>query len=152
MRAELVAIRTALIRFEDHPWLGVFTKSLSSLQVIRLHYYKPGLSIAPHYHHHMLLFQSISHLLETRMETGCSTSLRKIGAHTHIQGNGLADAMAKLDAKDYDTLPQEQTMRDEIGAIAPQPPLWVIYTANLPARVRSMKCGSVRNRFGMIID
>ena len=83
MRAELVAIHTALTRFEDHSWLGVFTDSLSSLHAIHLHYYRPGLSIAPHYHHHMLLLQSISHLLETRREKGYSTSLRKIRAHTH---------------------------------------------------------------------
>jgi len=31
MRAELAAIHTALTRFEDHSWLGVFTDSLSSL-------------------------------------------------------------------------------------------------------------------------
>ena len=55
MRAELVAIHTALTKFEDHPWIGVFTDSLSSLQAIRLHYYRPGLTTAPHYHHHMLL-------------------------------------------------------------------------------------------------
>jgi hypothetical protein len=56
MRAELVAIHTALTMFEDHSWLGVFTDSLSGLQAIRLHYYRPDLTIAPHhYHHHMLL-------------------------------------------------------------------------------------------------
>ena len=31
MRAELVAIHTALTKFEDHSWIGVFTDSLSSL-------------------------------------------------------------------------------------------------------------------------
>ena len=31
MRAELVAIHTSLTKFEDHPWIGVFTDSLSSL-------------------------------------------------------------------------------------------------------------------------
>ena len=55
MRAELVAIHTALSTFADHPWIGVFTYSLSILQAIRLHYYKPGIAMAPHYHHHMLL-------------------------------------------------------------------------------------------------
>ena len=55
MRAELVEIHTALTRFEDHSWLCVFLDSLSNLLTMRLHYYKPGLSIAPHYHHHMLL-------------------------------------------------------------------------------------------------
>jgi predicted enzyme related to lactoylglutathione lyase len=55
VRAELVAIHTALTRFEDNSWIGIFTDSLSSLHAIRLHYYRPGLTIAPHYHHHMLL-------------------------------------------------------------------------------------------------
>ena len=59
MRAELVAIHTALSNFEDDPWIGVFTDSLSNLQAIRLHYYKPGLATTPHYHHHMLLLQRI---------------------------------------------------------------------------------------------
>ena len=83
MHVKLVAIHTALTRFEDHSWLGVFTYLLSSLRAIRLHYYRPGLLIAPHYHHHMLLLQSISHLFETRTEKGYSTSLRKIRVHTH---------------------------------------------------------------------
>ena len=55
MRAELVVTHTARTRFEDHSWLCIFTDSLSNLQAIRLHYYRPGLSIALHYHHHMLL-------------------------------------------------------------------------------------------------
>ena len=67
IRAELVAIHTALTRFEDHSWFGVFTDSLSNLQAIRLHYYRPGLTIAPNYHHHMLLLQSISHVTDIRI-------------------------------------------------------------------------------------
>ncbi len=96
MRAELVEIHTVLTRFEGHSCLGVFTYSLSILRTIRLHYYRPGLSIAPHYHHHMLFLQSISNLLESRQEKGYSTSLRKIKAHTHIRSNDLVDAAAKL--------------------------------------------------------
>ena len=92
MRTELVAIHTALNRFEDHSWIGVFTNSLSNLQAIRLHYYRPGLTIAPHYHHHMLLLQTISNLLENRWGKGFSTTLRKNKAHTHIRDNDLADA------------------------------------------------------------
>ena len=126
MRVELVAIHTALTILENHPWLGIFPDFLSSLQAIRLHYYRPGLAIAPHYHQHMLLFQSISQLLETRRESGYSTSLRKVREYTHICGNDLADAAAKLAVTDYDTLPPEQTMRVEIGAIAPRPPFWVM--------------------------
>ena len=55
MRAELVAIHIALAKFEEHPLIGVFTDSLSSLQALRLYYYRPGLTTAPHYHHQMLL-------------------------------------------------------------------------------------------------
>ncbi len=65
IRDEQVAIHTALTRFEDHSWLGVFIYSISILQAIRLHYYRRGLSIAPQYHHHVLLLQSISQLFET---------------------------------------------------------------------------------------
>ena len=55
MRAELEAIHTALTRFADHPWIGVFTYSLSNFHAIRFHYHRPGLTLAPHYHDHMLL-------------------------------------------------------------------------------------------------
>ncbi len=111
MRSELVEIRTALSKFEDHSWLDVFTNSLSSLQAIRLHYYKPGLLVAPHYHHHMLLLQIISHLLEARRENGYTAALRNIRAHTRIRDNNLADVLAKQVVADYDTLPREHTMR-----------------------------------------
>ncbi len=141
MRAELVAIHTALTRFEDHSWLGVFTYSISSLQAIRLHYYKPGLTIAPHYHHHMLLLQRISNLLETRREKGYSTSLRKIRVHTHIRGNDLADAAAKLAVTYFDTLSDDQTARVDIGAIAPRPPFRVMYTANPPTPTPALAIG-----------
>ena len=34
MRAELVAIHTALTTFENHEWIGIFTDSLTDLQAI----------------------------------------------------------------------------------------------------------------------
>jgi len=117
------------------------TDSLSSLQTIRLHYYRPGLTIASHYHHHMLLLHSISHLLDTRRKKGYSTSLQKIRAHTHIRGNELTDAADRLAVTDYDTLPREQTTRVEIGAIAPRPPYWVMYTANPPTSTPALATG-----------
>ncbi len=79
MRVQLVAIHTALTRFEDHPWLGIFTDSLSSLQAIRLHYYKPGLTTAPRYHHHMLLLQSISDHLDTAGKKATPLPFGKFG-------------------------------------------------------------------------
>ena len=80
MWAELVAIHTALSRFEEKSWLGILIDSLFSLNAIRLHYYKPGLPPPPHYHYHMTLLQSISHLLESCREKGFFTCLRKIRA------------------------------------------------------------------------
>ncbi len=78
----------------------------------------------------MLLLQSITYLLETRWENGYSTVQRKIRAHTHIRGNDLADAAAKLAVTDYDTLPGENTLRVDVGSIAPRTPFWVMYTAS----------------------
>ncbi len=78
----------------------------------------------------MLVIQAISHLLEARRKNGYSTVLRKIRAHTHIRGNDLTDAAAKPAVTDYDTLPSGQTMTIDIGAIAPRPQFWVVYTAN----------------------
>jgi ribonuclease HI len=141
MRAELVAIHTALATFAEHTWLGIFTDSLSSIQAIRLRFTRPGLSSAPHYHHHMLLLQSICHLLEARIEKGFYTTIRKIRAHSHIRGNDLADTAAKLAVTDFDTLPTEQTLRVDTGAIAPRPPFWVMYTANPAAPTPALSTG-----------
>jgi ribonuclease HI len=41
MRAELVAIYTALDKLAAHEWVGIFTDSLSSLQAIRHRYTNP---------------------------------------------------------------------------------------------------------------
>jgi hypothetical protein len=49
-----------------------------------------------------------------------------------MRGNDLANAAAKLAVTDYDTLLGDQTARVEIGAIAPRPPFWGMYTANPP--------------------
>ncbi len=50
MRAESVAIHTALSTFSTHNWIGIFTDSLS----------------AKHYHHHRLMLDIITDLLKTR--------------------------------------------------------------------------------------
>ena len=66
MRAELVAIHTALSTVSTHIWIVIFTNSLSSLQAIRQHHTNPGTTSAKHYHHHRLLLESITDLMETR--------------------------------------------------------------------------------------
>ena len=132
MRAELVAIHTALTVFSTHEWIGIFTDSLSSLQAIEHHHTNPGICTAKYYHHHMLLLESITDLLEARRQAGQYTTLHKIRAHTNIRGNDLADAAAKLAVRSFDTLPPDQTIRVDIGGIAPRPKHWVMYTANPP--------------------
>ena len=66
MRAELLAIYTALSTFSTHNWIGIFTYSVSSLQAIRHQHNNPGTTSAKHYHHHILLLDIITDLLETR--------------------------------------------------------------------------------------
>ena len=84
-----------------------------------------------------------THLKPPRVspKKGYSTSLRNIRAHTHIRGKNLADAAAKLSVTDCDTLPSEQTMRVEIGAMAPRPPSWLMYTANHPTPTHALATG-----------
>ena len=48
MRAELVAIPTALSTFSTHEWIGIFTDFLSSLQAIRHHHTNHGTTSAKH--------------------------------------------------------------------------------------------------------
>ena len=123
MRAELVAIHTALTTFDAHDWISIFADSLSSLQAIRHHHTNPGTTSAKNYHHHNLLSGSIADLLETRRLVGLSNTLSKIRGHTNIRGNDLADAdaPAKLAVTHFDTLPPLQKRRVDIGEIAPRP-------------------------------
>ncbi len=90
MRAEIVAIHTALTTFSTHGWVGIFTDSLSSLQAIRQPHTNHGITSAKHYHHHKLMLDSITDLLETRIRSGLSTTFHKIRAHTNIRVNDLA--------------------------------------------------------------
>ena len=126
MRVGLGTIHTALTTFSTHEWIGIFTDSISSLQAIRHHHTNPGTTSAKHYHHHRLLLDSITHLLETRRESGLSTTLHKIKTHTNVRGNDLADAAAKLAVKNCDALPPTQTRLVEIGEIAPRPNYWAM--------------------------
>ena len=63
---------------------------------------------------------------------GRRTTLYKIRAHTDIRGNDLADTAAKLAVRSFGTLPPNQTLRVDIGEIAPRPPYWIMYTAKPP--------------------
>jgi len=128
-RAEMVAIHTALTTFSTHDRLGIFTDSLSSLQATRHHHTNPGATSANRYHHHKLLLDSITDLLETRRLSGLRTTLHKIRAHINIRGNDLADAAAKPAVTHYDTLPLQQTRRVETGETVPRPNYWVMYSA-----------------------
>ncbi len=75
MRTELVAIHTALSTFSTHNTIGIFTVSLFSLKAIRHLHTNPGTTNAKHYHHHSLLLESITDLLEARQRAGLSTTL-----------------------------------------------------------------------------
>jgi ribonuclease HI len=55
MRAELVAIHTALDELATYEWVGIFADSLSNVQAIRHHYTHQGLSSPQNYYHHFLL-------------------------------------------------------------------------------------------------
>jgi hypothetical protein len=63
MRAELVGIHAALTKFENLPWVGIFTDSMSNLQAIRSFHDQPGISGPLHYHHHSTLIHNIVALL-----------------------------------------------------------------------------------------
>ncbi len=107
-RAELVVIYTALTKFAEHEWIGIFTDSLSNLHAIQHQHTHPGIRSTRDYHHHMLLLESI-------------TTLDKIRAHINIRGNDLADAAAKLAVRNFHNLPPNKKTRVDIGDIAPRP-------------------------------
>jgi ribonuclease HI len=122
MRAGIVAIYTALDEFASLLRVGIFTDSMYSLEATRHHHCNLGAYNSPRYHHHiLLLLRSIYDLLETRRARGLSTTIHKTRAHTNIKGNDLADAAAKVAVTAFETLPPEQTLRVEVGAIAPRP-------------------------------
>ena len=148
MRAELVAIHTALTTFDTHEWISIYMDSLSSLQAIRHRSTNPSTIGVNHCYHHRLLLGSITDLLETRRSAGLRTTLHKIRAHTNIRGNDLADAAAKLAVTRFDTLLPPQTLRVEIGGIVPRPTHWVMYMAEpqptLLALSTNTNCATLR--------
>jgi hypothetical protein len=52
MRAELVAMYTALDKFATHEWVGIFADSLSNLQAIRHRYTNPATHGPQNYDRH----------------------------------------------------------------------------------------------------
>ncbi len=106
MRADLVAIYKALDKFATHEWVEIFTDSLSSLHAIRHRYTNPRTLGPQNYDHHLLMLSGIKKLLEERRRRGLRTPLHKIRAHTHIRGNDLADAAAKMAVTQYASLPE----------------------------------------------
>jgi hypothetical protein len=112
---------------------GDLHDSLSSLQAIRHCYTNPGTHGPQHDHHHMLLLSGITSLLKERRRQGFSTTLQKIRAHTHIRGNNLADAAAKLAVTQHHTLTESQKLKVIVGDVALRPSYWVVYTAKPPS-------------------
>ena len=140
MRAELVAIHTALATFVRHNWICITTDSLSSLQARRHHHTNPGTKA----------------LLPTQAPdgSGLSTTLHKIRAHTNVRGHDLADAAAKLAVTHCDTLPSPQTRRVKTGETDPRPIYWVMYSYKppppLPALSTSTNCDTLRRQWWTI--
>ena len=132
MRAELVAIYTALDKFAAHEWVGIFTDSLSSLQAIRHRYTNPRAHGSQHYDHYMLISSGITDLLEEKRRRGFITTLHKIRSHANIRGNVLADVAAKMAVTQYDSLPESQKLRVTVGEAAPRHPYWGMYTMKPP--------------------
>ncbi len=73
---------------------------------------------------------------------GLRTTLHKLRGHTHIRGNDLADAAAKLAVTHFDTLPPSETMRVDIGEIAPRHHHWVMYTVKPPPPTTALSMGT----------
>jgi hypothetical protein len=124
-RAVLVAIHTALTTFASHDWVGIFTNSLYSLQAIRRHNTNTGIRSYLHYHHHMLLLESITDLLEARRLASFHTTMHTIRAHTNVRGNDLT-------VWNFDTLQPAQTTQVDVGKFAPRSTHWVMYTVEPP--------------------
>ena len=63
---------------------------------------------------------------------GFKTTLHKIRGHTRIRENDHADAVEKLAVRSFETLPQAQTIRVDVGKNAPRPKHWVMYAVKPP--------------------
>ncbi len=150
MRADLVAIYTALATFVSYELIGVF------FQAIHQHRTNPGTTSAKHYHDHNILLSGITALLEERRLSGLRTTLHKLRGHTNIRGNDLIDAAAKLAVTHFDTLPLSQTKRVDIGELAPHPHHWVMYTFKppppTPAMSNGTNCATLHRPWWTILD
>jgi len=74
----------------------------------------------------MLLLSGIADLREDRRRRGFRTTLHKIRAHSNIRGNDLAYVAAKMAITQYESLPESQKLKVDVGEISPRPLHWVI--------------------------
>jgi hypothetical protein len=109
--------------------------------------HNPGTIIPRHYHHHLVLLDIITYLIDARRAASFSTTLHKLRGHTNIRGNDLADAAARMVVQNFATLPQEQMLRVDVGANAPRPPYWVMYTAKPPLLGPDLAPGTTHTAF-----
>ena len=85
-----------------------------------------------HYHHHLLISSKNTYLLEERRRQGFIITLHKIRADTNLIGNDLANAAAKMKDTQYDSPPESQKLKVDVGEVAPRPPHWFMYTVKPP--------------------
>ena len=94
------------------------------------------------YHHQMLLLSGIMELLEERRRRGFRTTLYEIRAHTNIRGNDLADATTKMAITQYDSLPESQKLKVDVGEVSPRPLHWVMYIVRPPQPPTHLETGT----------
>ena len=139
MRAELVAIHVALDRLSYLKDFCLFTDSLSCLQAIQKCLYNTDPQA---YHHHQVLIDDVVRLIMEREHKGLRTTLKKVRAHTNVLGNELADATAKRAVRQFDDLSEETKIKVSLGAVAPRPPYWIMYTHAPPTPPTEMAVGT----------
>ena len=89
----MAAIMVVLRLEANSPRLLIATDSLSSMFLIRKMLLHPHRIAA---HKHSCLLEEICTSFRARISAGFTTDIRKVRAHTNIQGNERAEAAAKV--------------------------------------------------------
>jgi ribonuclease HI len=124
-RAELIAIHFALDRYATEGELHILTDSMCCILKIQAALTRPRNVL---YDPHAPLVAAIISALKLRTQnTSLLTSIRKVPAHSGVEGNEIADELANQGA-DSHSKPIPEVIVCDLGAVPQRPAFWPTYT------------------------
>jgi ribonuclease HI len=130
-RAELIAIHFALDKYAEEDELHILTDSMCCILKIQVALLRPRTVL---YDPHAPLVAAIIGAIKLRTKnTSLLTSIRKVPAHSGVEGNECADELANQGA-DSHSKPAPDVIVCDLGAVPQRPAFWPTCTSHSKGR------------------